>query len=124
MIHPLGQLTTQQAVKIGFVSHNFSPDRQKDERTDSMCKYNDNYQSVWINISWSRPVRDHCFRTCCPSVPTFQSRKTKQQKTMFATGVTVGLAKWIIDNTCLVISIFTQTEKRFRKQHPIKSITQ
>ena len=49
--------------------------------------------------------RDHCFRTCCPSVrpsPLFKSRKTKQQKTMFATGVTVGLAEWIIDDTCLV----------------------
>ena len=43
--------------------------------------------------------RDHCFRTCCPSV---NSRKTKQQKTMFATGVTMGLAEWIIDDTCLV----------------------
>ena len=45
--------------------------------------------------------RDNCFRTCCPSV-LFKSRKTKQQKTMFATGVTVGLAEWIIDDTCLV----------------------
>ena len=41
--------------------------------------------------------RDHCFRTCRPFVSTFQlkSRKTKQQKTMFTTGVTMGLAKWI-----------------------------
>ena len=53
--------------------------------------------------------RDNCFRTCCPSVrrsvrmsPLFTSRKTKQQKTMFATGVTMGLAEWIIDDTCLV----------------------
>ena len=28
--------------------------------------------------------------------------KTKQQKTMFATGVTMDLAEWIIDDTCLV----------------------
>ena len=49
--------------------------------------------------------RNNCFRTCCPSVrlsPVFKSRKTKQQKTMFATGVTMGLAEWIIDDTCLV----------------------
>ena len=51
---------------------------------------------------------DHCFHTCCPSVrPHFsQSSKTKQQKTMFATGVTVGLDEWIIDDTCLVLLIF------------------
>ena len=51
--------------------------------------------------------KDHCFRTCCPYVrpsPLFKSRKTKQQKTMFATGVTMGLAEWIIDDTCLVFS--------------------
>ena len=46
--------------------------------------------------------RDHCFRTCCPSVPTIQKRKKNQGKPMFATGVTVGLAEWIIDDTCLV----------------------
>ena len=55
--------------------------------------------------------RDHCFRICCPSVrrfvrtstsTLFKSRKTKQ-KTTFATGVTMGLAEWIIDDTCLVV---------------------
>ena len=49
--------------------------------------------------------RDNCFRTCCPSVrpsPPIKSRKTKQQKTVFATGVTMGLAEYIIDDTCLV----------------------
>ena len=48
---------------------------------------------------------DHYFCTCFPSVcpsPLFKSSKTKQQKTMFATGVTVGLTEWIIDDTCLV----------------------
>ena len=48
--------------------------------------------------------RDHCFRTCCLSVrpsPHFKSRETKQQKTMLATGVTMGLAEWIIDDSCL-----------------------
>ena len=46
------------------------------------------------------PGKDNCFRTCCPSVHLFKSRKTKQQKTMFATGGTVSLAEWIIDDTC------------------------
>ena len=42
--------------------------------------------------------RDHCFSTCSPyvrtSVLTFKSRKTKQQKTMFATGVTGRVDHW------------------------------
>ena len=49
--------------------------------------------------------RDNCFRTCCPFVrasPLFKSRKTKQQKTIIATGVTMGLAEWIIDDTCFL----------------------
>ena len=36
--------------------------------------------------------RDYCFRTCCPYVrtsPLFKSSKTKQQKTIFATGVII-----------------------------------
>ena len=47
---------------------------------------------------------DHCFHTCCPYVclsvrPHFsKSSKTKQISS-------VGLAKWIIDDTCLVSSI-------------------
>ena len=52
--------------------------------------------------------RDHRFRTCCPSVRPFKSRKTKQQKTMFATGATMGLAEWIIDDTYLVENISDQ----------------
>ena len=32
--------------------------------------------------------------------------KTTQQKTMIATGVTMGLAEWIIDDTCLVFVVF------------------
>ena len=35
-----------------------------------------------------------------PFVPTFQ--KKIPAKTMFAAGMTVGLAKWIKDDTCLV----------------------
>ena len=54
--------------------------------------------------------RDHCIRSCCPFVgtyvPLFKSRKTKQQKTMFATGVTMDPAEWIIDDTCLVNVFF------------------
>ena len=47
---------------------------------------------------------DHCFCTCRPSVCPHFSNLAKQNKvkTMFATGRTVGLAKWIIDDTCLV----------------------
>ena len=51
--------------------------------------------------------RDHCFCICRPSVrifvPTFQNpAKQNKAKTMFATGETVGLAQWIINDTCLV----------------------
>ena len=55
--------------------------------------------------------RDHCFRTCCPSIrpsPLFKSSKSKQKKTMVATGVSVSLAEWIIDDTCLVSHCFPQ----------------
>ena len=44
-----------------------------------------------------------------PSVPTFQNlAKQNKARTMFATGETVGLAEWIIDDTCLVYSIFNR----------------
>ena len=46
--------------------------------------------------------RDHCFRPCCPSIRL--SRKTKQQKTILANGLTMGLAEWFIDDTCLVLN--------------------
>ena len=62
----------------------------------------------------TQPGRDHCFRTCCPSVrpsPLFKSRKTNQQKTMFATGVTMGLAEWIIDDTCLIFSYYLSVQR-------------
>ena len=35
--------------------------------------------------------------------PLFKCSKTKQQTTMVATGETVGLAEWIIDDTCFVL---------------------
>ena len=42
---------------------------------------------------------DHCFQMC-PSVrPHFSKQNNSQAKTMFATGETVSLAEWIIDDT-------------------------
>ena len=42
-----------------------------------------------------------------PSVPTFQNlAKLNKVKTMFPTGDTVGLAEWVIDDTCLVFVVF------------------
>ena len=54
---------------------------------------------------------DHCFRTCAfesLSVrPHFSQNKTNfQVKTMFATGETVSLAEWIIDDPNLVNFFF------------------
>ena len=55
--------------------------------------------------------------------PLFKSRKTKQQKTMLATGVTMGLGEWIIGDTCLVKStnfascIFDQIYVILRKKY-------
>ena len=45
---------------------------------------------------------DHYFCTFCPSVLPHFSNLQKQQKIMVATCETVGLAEWIIDDTCLV----------------------
>ena len=51
---------------------------------------------------------DHYFRTCCLSVrPHFSKQNQFQAKTMFTTGETVGLAEWIMDDTCLV-SLFSE----------------
>ena len=49
--------------------------------------------------------RDHCFCTCRTYVrPTFQNIAIQNKaNTMFATGETVSLAEWIIDDTCLVL---------------------
>ena len=61
--------------------------------------------------------RDNCFRTCCPSVRSyilFKSRKTKQQNTIFATGVTMGLAEWIIDDTSLVTNLKCTLKNNFQ----------
>ena len=66
-----------------------------------------------VSFNWStQPTHshagsDHCFHTCSPSIlPTFQNlaKLNKfQAKTMFTTCETVGLAEWIIDDTCLVL---------------------
>ena len=50
----------------------------------------------------SRPVGIIVFTHVIRPSPLFKPRKTKQQKTMFATDLTMGLAEWIIDDTCLV----------------------
>ena len=52
---------------------------------------------------------DHCFRTCCPSVPIFQNlaKQNKfQVRRVIANGGTVGLAEWIIEDTSLVMFSF------------------
>ena len=56
---------------------------------------------------------DHYFHTCSlfvrQSVPTFQNltkQNNMQVKKVIATGRTVGLAEWIIDDICLVNVIF------------------
>ena len=55
--------------------------------------------------------KDLCFPTCCtfvrPSVPLSKSSNQNKVKTMFATGETVGLANWIIHDTCLVLVKFS-----------------
>ena len=47
---------------------------------------------------------DHCFRTSSVR-PSPLSQNKFQVKTMFATYETVGLAEWIIDDTCQVIPL-------------------
>ena len=51
---------------------------------------------------------DHCFRTCCPSDFSKSSKnKTKfKWNNIYYWREIVGLAKWIIDDTCLVIFYF------------------
>ena len=44
---------------------------------------------------------DRCFCTCRPYFQTFQNKF--QEKTIIDTCETVGLAEWIIDDTCLVL---------------------
>ena len=64
----------------------------------------------------SRPVGiivfAHVVRPSVRPSTLFKSSKTKQQKTMFATGVTMGLAELIIDDTCLVVFVFLHITTR------------
>ena len=57
------------------------------------------------------------------SVPTFQNlAKQNKVKTMFTTGETVGLAEWIIDDTCLVlctnwnVTIMSLVKRKYEEQ--------
>ena len=53
----------------------------------------------------SRPVVIIVFAHVRPSTrPHFSKQNKFHAKTMFATGETVGLAEWIIDDTCHVCS--------------------
>ena len=76
-----------------------------------MCQFCHSFWST--RPTHSHAGCDHCFHKWCPcvrasvrtSVPTFQnlSKQNKfQVKTMFISGETVGLAGWIIDDSCLV----------------------
>ena len=48
-----------------------------------------------------------------PSVPTFQNLvKQNKAKTMVATGETVGLAEWFIDDTCPVFLYFVGNKEK------------
>ena len=59
---------------------------------------------------------DRCFHLCfpyvCPSVrtsvPTFRKLAKQNNVLMFTTGEIVGMAEWIIDDTCLVNFAFIQ----------------
>ena len=67
---------------------------------------------------------DHCFCTRRPSVrPHFSKQNKFQVKTMFATGETVGLAEWIIDDTFLVyFYIFPTIEENIMKNLKLLTI--
>ena len=56
----------------------------------------------WPTVTASR---DNCFCTCRPSVTFHNLAKQNKAKTMFPTGETVGLAEWIIDDTCLILIV-------------------
>ena len=73
-----------------------------------MCQSRIPYKLIHSANPKSRPVGIIVFAHVVRPSKHFKSIKTKQQKTMFATGVTMGLAEWIIDDTCLVCVIFEQ----------------
>ena len=112
----------QELVKMGTL-HNFSisifshvpvalANKWSRKINDNVISY---HFSKYCIDPRGRPIvtagRDHCFCTCRPHIrpsyrtsvrPHFSKQNKLQAKTMFATGQTVGLAEWIIDDTCLV----------------------
>ena len=77
---------------------------------------------LWFTIVYIKELQNGIYMWIyfqCPSVRpsvrpyvrtyVFKSRKTKQQKTLFATCMTMGLAEWIIDDTCLVLHLYKPT---------------
>ena len=57
----------------------------------------------FYDCNWStRPTHSHML-SVRPSVQNLAKQNKCQAKTMFTTGETVGLAKWIIDDTSLVL---------------------
>ena len=82
---------------LGFLSHlSIYLQQQKYLTTDEFGLF------LLIHAAGS----DHCFHTCRPFVlPHFSKQNKFQMRTMFATGETVGLAEWIIDDTCFVFFV-------------------
>ena len=77
-----------------------------------------NYISTWILIHSANPKsRKSLFshmlsvRTSLRPSPLFKSIKTKHKKTLFATGVTMHLVEWIIDDTYLICFVSQDFEK-------------
>ena len=68
-----------------------------------------NQQLIHSADPQSRPVVIIVFAHVVRSYvhPRFSKQNKFQAKTMFATGETVGLAGWIIDDTCLVSTAFS-----------------
>ena len=80
-----------------------------------LCEIHDEYQCKLLIHSadpQSRSVGIIVFAHVRPSVrPLFsKSSKTKQSENNVFPGETVGLAEWIIDDTCLVETIFGKND--------------
>ena len=75
-------------------------------------------QAWWVTLYspchfWSMwPVAIIVFAhvVCSYVRPHFSKQNKFKAKTMFATGKTVGLAEWIIDDTCLVVVVFNKLD--------------
>ena len=66
-----------------------------------------------------RPIgSDHCFRTLMSLLFKNLAQQNKfQAKTTLATGETVGLAEWIMDDTLLLCFCFVKKEKKIPYIH-------